>query len=146
MKSPVKRFSLLLIVLSLTRSIGAHGQNTQIPDTERARAVVQRLQQISSDLNLTEDQKEKIRPIILKEAPKLKALQDDTSLSRGQKLLRLRTILNGTNTQLKPILTPDQAKRLRQIRDDEIRKRLSGSNRTHQLNILTMALWLRRPQ
>src|SRR5262245_34742069 len=41
-----------------------------------------KLQWLAQQLNLTEDQKEKLRPIIMKEGMELKELRDNTSMSQ----------------------------------------------------------------
>ena len=119
---------LTLVALELIWSVGAGIRNIQTSDSERDKAVVQRIQEISAELNLTDEQKEKIRPILIKEAPKVKAIREDTSMLRLQKLAKLRAILNDTNAQLKPILTAEQAKKLQKIKEDAIRKYINGKS------------------
>jgi hypothetical protein len=97
----------------------------QIPDPEHEKLATERLQEISAKINLTEDQKEKIKPILMTEAPKLKALRDDSSLTRRKRFQKLRAIMDETSASLKPILTADQFKTLQRMRDDAVRKRMA---------------------
>jgi hypothetical protein len=79
-------------------------------------AAVQRMQRLSDQLQLTEPQKEKIMPILVEEAPKVKAVKSDTTLPQNQKLAKLMGIRNDTSDKIRPILTPAQQQKLDQIR------------------------------
>lgn len=59
-------------------------------------------------LKLTDDQKEKVKPILQDEMDKMKALRDDTSLTRQEKRPKMKEIHDATAAKLKPILTDDQ--------------------------------------
>ena len=98
----------------------------QTPDPELEKIAVERLQEISTQINLTEDQKEKIKPVLMKEAPKLKALMADTSLTRRKRFQGLRAIMDETSVSVKPILTADQLKALQKMRDDAVRRRMAS--------------------
>ena len=113
---------MILIVLLMFSGLVA---TAQTQDLELEKIAVERLQEISTQINLTEDQKEKIKPVLLKEAPKLKALQDDASLTRRKRFQGLRVIMDETSATLKPILTIDQLKTLQKMRDDAVRKRMA---------------------
>jgi len=97
----------------------------QTQDPELEKIAVERFEEISAQINLTEDQKEKIKPVLMKEAPKLKALMVDTSLTRRKRFQGLRAIMDETSVSVKPILTVDQLKQLQKMRDDAVRKRMA---------------------
>lgn len=67
-----------------------------------------RLQQMSEQLNLTAEQKEKIKPILQEEAEKMKAIRGDTSLTPEQKREKAKELRTELANKLKPILTPEQ--------------------------------------
>jgi periplasmic protein CpxP/Spy len=79
-----------------------------------------KLQSLSKQLNLTPEQKVKLLPILEAEAPKLKAIKSDTSLSGIQKMRQLRAIHNESAPQLQKILSPAQYQQLQAIRQKEI--------------------------
>ena len=79
-------------------------------------------QAIAQQLNLTPQQKEKILPILIDEAPKVQAIKNDNSLSKIQKIQQLRAIHQQTDPQMKAILTPEQYQKLKQIRLQTIRE------------------------
>jgi len=83
-------------------------------------------QAIAQQLNLTPQQKEKVLPILINEAPKVQAIKNDKSLSRMQKMQQLRAIHQQSDPQMKAILSPDQYKKLQQIRLQTIREATQG--------------------
>ena len=79
-------------------------------------------QAIAQQLNLTPQQKEKILPILVDEAPKVQAIKNDNSLSKIQKIQQLRVIYQQTDPQMKAILSPQQYQKLQDIRRQTIRE------------------------
>ena len=79
-------------------------------------AAMSKAQAVAQELNLTPQQKEKILPILVAEAPKLHAIKADNSLSRIQKMEQVRAIHQQTDPQMKAILSPEQYQKLKQIR------------------------------
>ena len=78
-------------------------------------------QAIAQQLSLTPQQKEKILPILAAEVPKARAIKNDNSLSNVQKMQQLRAIHQQTDPQMKAILSPEQYKKLQEIRLQTIR-------------------------
>ena len=83
-------------------------------------------QAIAQQLNLTPQQKEKVLPILINEAPKVQAIKNDNSLSRMQKMQQLRAIHQQSDPQMKAILSPQQYQKLQQIRLQTIREATQG--------------------
>lgn len=75
-----------------------------------------RLEWMSKELNLTDDQKDKIKPILDDEASKMKSVHDDTSLSQDQKRDKMKELRENTDSQINPILTPDQQKKYEDLK------------------------------
>ncbi|HLP06935.1 MAG TPA: hypothetical protein VK178_02125 [Opitutaceae bacterium] len=75
-----------------------------------------RLQDITAQLNLTEDQKAKIAPILKQEAADLRALKEDTSQRRMQRLRRFREINQKASEQIRALLTPEQQPKYDELR------------------------------
>jgi periplasmic protein CpxP/Spy len=74
-----------------------------------------RLEWLSKELNLTDDQKAKVKPILEDEGKQMKAAREDTSLSQDQKRDKMKQIHETTNSQINDILTPDQQKKFAQL-------------------------------
>jgi periplasmic protein CpxP/Spy len=77
-----------------------------------------RLETLAQELNLTNHQKQQLRPILQEEAPKLKALRANTSLSQAQKRQQLKAIRQDLLAKIKPILTPEQLAKWQQLRGE----------------------------
>jgi Spy/CpxP family protein refolding chaperone len=74
-------------------------------------SATKRLERMNRTLNLTEEQKSKITPILEKESAKIKAVFDDQSLTRQEKRDKVREIHSASYEQIKPLLTPEQQKK-----------------------------------
>ena len=87
---------------------------------------ISKAQAMAQQLNLTPQQKEKVLPILAAELPKVQAIKNDNSLSKIQKMQQLRAIHQQSDPQMKAILSPDQYKKLQQIRLQTIREATQG--------------------
>jgi Spy/CpxP family protein refolding chaperone len=81
-----------------------------------------RMGQIVGELNLTDDQKAKVKPIFQDEAQKMKTLRQDTNLSKQDKMTKLKTIREDTAAKVKPILTADQFEKWNKLREEGPRR------------------------
>ena len=79
-----------------------------------------KLEQIAQYLSLTPQQKDKILPILADEAPKVRAIKDDPSLSRMQRAQRIKAIHQQNDPQMKAILSPAQYQKLQAMRHKSI--------------------------
>jgi hypothetical protein len=79
-----------------------------------------KFEMISRQLNLTPQQKLQLIPILKAEAPKVQAIRNDASLSRLQKIERLKAVHDETDPQVKSVLTSDQYQKLQEIRRTEL--------------------------
>ena len=91
---------------------GAQDATSAVSDATTQAKVQQKLQRLSSELNLTEDQKAKIKPILQNQVAQAKTVQDDTSLSTDAKQAKMKEIKASTTQQMNEILTPDQQQKL----------------------------------
>src|SRR5258708_39824636 len=63
---------------------------------------------MKEQLSLTDDQIEKIKPILKDRQEKMTALRGDTSLSQEDRRAKMKEIIDASNAKIKPILTADQ--------------------------------------
>lgn len=75
----------------------------------------QRLEMLTKQLNLTSDQQQQIKPILENESQQMQSLHSDTSLSQQDRMSKMQEIRENTNSQIKPILTPDQQTKWQQM-------------------------------
>ena len=86
------------------------------PQQQPAQQKNAKLEQIAQYLNLTAQQKDKILPILADEAPKVRAIKDDSSFSKTQRAQRIKAIHQQNDPQMKAILSPEQYKKLQAMR------------------------------
>jgi periplasmic protein CpxP/Spy len=79
-----------------------------------------KLEQIAQYLSLTPQQKDKILPILADEAPKVREIKNDPSLSRMQRAQRIKAIHQQSDPQMKAILSPAQYQKLQTMRHKSI--------------------------
>ena len=108
----LSKLAALVFCLAVTMTVSApklfaQGAMSAPAGDEKAEAM-QKLEKMSAALNLSPAQKQQVRPILMEEAPKLKALKSNTSLGPMQKAMQMHQIADDTDTKLKPILTPQQ--------------------------------------
>lgn len=97
-----------------------------VAPTSFAQTKAAKLQAIAQQLSLTPEQKAKVLPILADEAPKIQAIKNDNSLSKIQKIQRLKAVHQQTDPQMKAILSPEQYQKLQTIRQQTIREATQG--------------------
>ena len=82
-------------------------------------SVDEHLQMLSQKLNLTDDQKAKIRPILEEHLKQRDTIMKDQSLSMEQKHEKMKTSMEDARTKIDPILNDEQKKELAQMMQGE---------------------------
>ena len=72
---------------------------------------------MSSKLNLTDDQKAKITPIIADRQTQMRALMADTSGRRMQKARKAKSIMSDSDKKIEAVLTSDQKKTYAEMKE-----------------------------
>ena len=85
----------------------------------RGGSVEKRLEKLSQQLNLTDEQKAKIRPLLKREGERIKEVRSNTSLSQGEAQRRIQSIRRDTNQRIREFLTPDQKKQWQEDRQQQ---------------------------
>jgi len=118
----------LALALSLIATAQTESQQPAAPDQNRAgtagdmhrnHSPEARLDWLSQQLNLTDEQKEKLRPILADESKQIKAVWDDTSLTQDQKHAKAKLIKESTRPQIDAVLRPEQRQKFAQIKAEE---------------------------
>ena len=73
------------------------------------------LQMLSQKLNLTDDQKAKIKPIIEQHLQDRKAIMSDQSLSPEQKHAKMKASMDKSHSEIEPLLNDTQKKQLAEM-------------------------------
>jgi protein CpxP len=74
----------------------------------RLGALRERAQETAKELNLTEEQKQKLQTIIRERMEKLRDLRQDNTLSREEKMEKLKAAKDEIAAEVKKVLTPEQ--------------------------------------
>src|SRR5215469_3058080 len=80
------------------------------------------LQMLTEKLNLTDEQKAKIKPILQEQAQQLKAVHDDTSLSAEQRMAKKKAIHESVHDQINAVLTPEQQAKFKEMKHEGAEK------------------------
>ena len=126
------RWSILTILVVLVAGL-LFGQTSQAPQTStpqsqgamahrNAESPEQHLQMLSENLNLTDDQKTKLKPILEDQAQQIKAVHNDTSLSQEQKRAKIKSLHESFHDQINAMLTPEQQVKFKQLRQEHMEK------------------------
>lgn len=81
----------------------------------------QAMARMARRLNLTDDQKAKIKPLLSSQHEQVKAVRSDKSLTTTQKQDRIGEIRKSTHQQVVALLTPEQQERLKEMRGNRHR-------------------------
>jgi periplasmic protein CpxP/Spy len=105
------------ILLACTMVASAQNTNANANGRgERRMTPQQRIDRMSTELKLTDDQKTKVSALFKANAEKRKELRDDTSLSREDRREKNQALMKEENKKLKEILTPEQFEKWEKMR------------------------------
>ena len=132
----VQKAAVILAVLGFgcSAAFAAAVRDVNAPAHRNGAATTQRpardfLQQLSEKLNLTEEQKTAIKPILAAEANDIKAVHQDTSLSTEQKTAKVKEIREAGREKINALLTPEQQKKFAEMKEQAVQRREAFQNR-----------------
>ena len=88
---------------------------------------------MSAKLNLTDDQKSKITPIIADRQEKMRALAADTSGRKMRKARKAKSIMSDSDKKIEAVLTSDQKKTYEQMKQ-EMREQMKARRQQSEGN------------
>ena len=97
-------FALALVARAADPAPAASG----IKEGKSAAKIADRLKQLSDALGLTEEQKNKVGPLLLEESTALAALYADKSLDDAARKAKGIELRDGFSAKVRALLTPDQ--------------------------------------
>lgn len=83
----------------------------------------QQLERMSKHLNLTEDQKAKVKPILEQQAEQMQSLRQDTSLSQQDRRAKFQEIHQNAMSQIRPLLNENQQKKFDKMMEKQEERR-----------------------
>jgi len=115
MKMKLLAFVIMLLMVmgggALYAQMAPSGGQGGPPPGGMAMSPEQRLQHMTKQLNLSEDQQQKIKPILEQESQQMQALRADSAMSQQDRHSKMMEIRQNSMSQIMPILNPDQQKK-----------------------------------
>jgi protein CpxP len=134
----VDTFAGLTFALALAFSLTTAAQTSSTeskqqasPDQNRAGSagnrhrdrVGERMKWLSQHLNLAEDQKKQLKPILAGELKQMRAVGEDASLTQYQKREKMEQIHEASRPQVQAILTPEQREKFAEMKEEAKERR-----------------------
>ncbi len=104
----------------------AQSQPAPSGDAAQGRAPAQS-EDNDNPLNLTDEQKAKLQPIIADENKQMDAVRSDTSLTTDQKIQKANQIREDASPKIRAVLTPEQLQKLAQLQEKAKQRRENQS-------------------
>lgn len=123
-----KLATLAVLTLSslLAFSSAARAQTTNPPPAtatsrppQGPRAKFGPLPIMKQSLNLTDEQVHNLEPVMKEQQAKVAALRSDSTLSRQERVAKLKESGEAANTKLKAVLTPEQSEKWQKMRSSQ---------------------------
>ncbi|HEV2392030.1 MAG TPA: hypothetical protein VG146_06665 [Verrucomicrobiae bacterium] len=112
----------------LTCATVAQAQDTNAAPRRGGRMTLQqRVDRISTQLDLSSDQKTKVTAALEAEGKQMRELRNDSSLSRNDRREKVRALREDTNKKFKDILSSDQYEKWQKIRSQMARPRRNAA-------------------
>lgn len=108
----------LLGVLPASRAADADPKPADKTDAKARPGRGDRLKSLADQLKLSDEQKEKIKPILQDERKKVRELRENKDLSRQDRVAKLKEIREDIRAKVKPILTPEQLEQWNKLRSE----------------------------
>jgi Spy/CpxP family protein refolding chaperone len=85
------------------------------------------VQMYNSKLNLTEDQKQRIRPIVVERQRRMLELRIDTSVKGREKMMKMKSVMENSDSRINAVLNPDQRQKYSELeaeRKEKMKERM----------------------
>jgi periplasmic protein CpxP/Spy len=108
-----------LLLLGVAASLGVPAlpatasPGKALPQTENHRMMRDKLQEAVNELNLTDDQKGKLKDVFADAKTKRDSIANDSSLTQDQKKDKMKALHDDTMSKVNDVLTPDQRTQLK---------------------------------
>ena len=82
-----------------------------------ANRVAAHLRWLGEQLNLTEDQKNSLKPILMQERQKIRSVWQDASIPKDQKMKKVQAVHDSFKPQINGVLTPEQREKYKKLEE-----------------------------
>lgn len=94
-------------------------QKKMMNNRRRMQSPDERLQMLTKQLNLTDDEQAKIKPILVDEQKKMEDLRNDSTLSQQDRFQKMRDIREDSSKQIRSNLDETQQKKFDDIQKEQ---------------------------
>ena len=101
-----------------------HGGRRMDPDRQLA--------MMTKQLNLTDDQQKQVRPILADRQQQMQALWSDQSMSREDRMIKMKTIREDSRAKIEAVLTADQKQKFNDMQQRHREHREQNENNDNQ--------------
>jgi len=116
MRNPWKILGALAVLALVAGMVGS--ANRAVAQTSPQDEIKERLQRLSDALNLSDEQKAKLKPILQDQVDQLRAVRDDASLTAEQKKTKAKQIHEAGKAKINEILTPEQREKWQKMKEE----------------------------
>lgn len=95
---------------------------------KRGFSVEQQMERLNTQLNLTDEQKPKVKAVLEDQQKKMQEMRGDTNLTREERQEKMKTMRTDMEKKMKQVLTPDQFEKWQKSRD-QFRKKGPGGDK-----------------
>jgi hypothetical protein len=120
------------LLVTLTAALGfvlSGGVTLAQRGDRQAPNVDEQVKRLADRLNLNTDQQSKIRPILEDQRRQVESLRSDSSLSREDRMAKMRTIRESATSKIKDNLNDDQKKQYDEMRQEMRNRRGQNQNK-----------------
>ena len=93
--------------------MGRHRGHRHMPTVD------DQLKHLTKQLNLSDDQQAKLKPILEDQRKQMDGIRNDSSLSREDRFGKMQELRQSSDTQIKSVLNDDQQKNFDKMREDQ---------------------------
>ncbi len=121
---------IALLLLSLAPMWAQTAQTGQTPDSNAPNKTYsgrkgrhgqkgsrRHMARLAQELNLTQEQRQKLEPIFQQQMQQMRATREDTSLTPEQRRVKMDQLRQSTHSQINSVLTPEQQEKFKQLRE-----------------------------
>ena len=120
-----------LLVMGQATLAGQYEGPSRDRGGRRAMHPGQRLERLSKELKLTDEQKDQLKPILEDEQKQFEAMRNDDTLTREDRWSKMQEIRQSSQERMNSVLTPDQQAKLKKMHENRRKRweRRSGDDR-----------------
>jgi Spy/CpxP family protein refolding chaperone len=120
------KIATTIAMLALAMPVLIPGSALQAQESSESRPKAQSPDQVvkmyDSKLSLTDEQKQKLRPIIANRQQQMLDLRSDSSVKGREKMKKMKSVMDSSDSRINAVLNPDQRKKYAEFEQERREK------------------------